>query len=182
MREIISKLKFIFFKFQIRINFNYKRAYLKKISESIRNMSQSEWKKGPEVLVTVLVRIPGPQCTTLQTFKLIFLVVDRYNRLSAGSIPKSLSNCTMLEEFNIENNSVSALPDGLLAAVENLTFITISRNQVCVWLVWFKTVFQRPRSGPEISRGALCLVGLVVNPALTSTIVSIEFKIHSISS
>jgi hypothetical protein len=36
----------------------------------------------------------------------------------------------MLEEFNIENNSVSALPDGLLAAVENLTFITISRNQV----------------------------------------------------
>ena len=56
--------------------------------------------------------------------------VFRYNRLSAGSIPKSLSNCTMLEEFNIENNAVSALPEGLLAAVENLTFITISRNQV----------------------------------------------------
>jgi hypothetical protein len=36
----------------------------------------------------------------------------------------------MLEEFNIENNAVSALPEGLLAAVENLTFITISRNQV----------------------------------------------------
>jgi len=46
----------------------------------------------------------------------------------------------MLEEFNIENNSVSALPDGLLAAVENLTFITISRNQVFISLC-SKTLF-----------------------------------------
>ena len=30
------------------------------------------WKKGPGVLVTVLARIPWPQCTTLQISKLIF--------------------------------------------------------------------------------------------------------------
>ena len=30
----------------------------------------------------------------------------RYNRLASGSVPKSLSNCVQLEEFNIENNAV----------------------------------------------------------------------------
>lgn len=53
----------------------------------------------------------------------------RYNRLKSGSIPRSLANSTLLEEFNVENNSIASLPDGLLAALENLTSITLSRNQ-----------------------------------------------------
>ena len=87
----------------------------------------------------------------------------RYNRLASGSVPKSLSNCVQLEEFNIENNAVRnvktslaneslrmeilhwdwrtlyislcyarfqvcALPEGLLAALDSLIHITISRN------------------------------------------------------
>ena len=47
----------------------------------------------------------------------------------SGSIPKSLANCTQLAEFNIEGNSVSALPDGLLSSLGNLSYITLSRNQ-----------------------------------------------------
>ena len=53
----------------------------------------------------------------------------RYNRLMSGSIPKSLANCIQLAEFNIEGNSVSALPDGLLSSLGNLCYITLSRNQ-----------------------------------------------------
>ena len=60
-------------------------------------------------------------------FNLFKNVDDRYNRLSACSIPKSLANCVQLEEFNIENNAVSSLPDGLLASLENLSSITLSR-------------------------------------------------------
>jgi leucine-rich repeat protein SHOC2 len=51
----------------------------------------------------------------------------RYNRLSTGSIPKSLANCVLLEEFNVENNTVASLPEGLLASLDNLTSITLSR-------------------------------------------------------
>ena len=57
--------------------------------------------------------------------------IFRYNRLTSNSIPKSLANCVQLEEFNIENNSVSALPEGLLSSLENLLCIALSRNQVC---------------------------------------------------
>ena len=50
-----------------------------------------------------------------------------HNQLHTGNIPKSLSNCVNLEEFNIENNSVAALPDGLLAALNKINSITLSR-------------------------------------------------------
>ena len=68
----------------------------------------------------------------------------RYNQLDTGNIPRTLANCVHLEEFNIgktrpssiqpldlclENNCVAALPDGLLAALDKITSITLSRNQ-----------------------------------------------------
>ena len=65
--------------------------------------------------------------------KLIFLnnviLLPRYNRLTSSSIPKSLANCVQLPEFNIEGNSVSSLPDGLLSSLEKLNNISLSRNQ-----------------------------------------------------
>jgi len=51
----------------------------------------------------------------------------RYNQLDTGNIPRTLANCVHLEEFNIENNCVAALPDGLLAALDKITSITLSR-------------------------------------------------------
>ena len=66
-------------------------------------------------------------CCRKISIELIFFC--RYNRLMSGSIPKSLANCTQLAEFNIEGNSVSALPDGLLSSLGNLSYITLSRNQ-----------------------------------------------------
>ena len=53
----------------------------------------------------------------------------RYNRLTSGSIPQTLANCVQLPEFNIEGNSVSSLPDGLLSSLEKLCYISLSRNQ-----------------------------------------------------
>lgn len=50
----------------------------------------------------------------------------RYNRLI--SVPRSLSNCIKLTEFNVENNSLSQLPDGLLSSLSNLSTLTLSRN------------------------------------------------------
>ncbi len=41
----------------------------------------------------------------------------RYNRLHSNSIPKSLGNCKELEQFNVENNCISSLPEGLLASL-----------------------------------------------------------------
>ena len=58
-----------------------------------------------------------------------YLYLYRYNRLTSGSIPKSLANCVQLPEFNIEGNSVSSLPDGLLSSLEKLNNISLSRNQ-----------------------------------------------------
>ena len=52
----------------------------------------------------------------------------RYNRLSTGSVPSSLSCCVALEQFNVENNMISNLPDGLLSSLENLTTISLSRR------------------------------------------------------
>ena len=57
-------------------------------------------------------------------YKTPFLQFARYNRLSTGSIPKALSNCTSLEQFNVENNTISNLPDGLLASLENLAQVS----------------------------------------------------------
>jgi len=45
----------------------------------------------------------------------------RYNRLQTSSIPRTLANCSALEQFNVENNVISNLPEGLLASLENLT-------------------------------------------------------------
>jgi hypothetical protein len=59
----------------------------------------------------------------------VLSAVYRYNRLTTSSIPATLSNCTALEQFNVENNMVSNLPDGLLSSLENLTQISLSRNQ-----------------------------------------------------
>ena len=53
----------------------------------------------------------------------------RYNQLHTGNIPRTLANCVNLEEFNIENNCVASLPDGLLAALDKISSITLSRNQ-----------------------------------------------------
>lgn len=44
------------------------------------------------------------------------------------SVPKSLANCINIEEFNVENNSLSQL-EGLLSSLVNLTSLTLSRNQ-----------------------------------------------------
>ena len=60
----------------------------------------------------------------------LFRISCRYNHLTSESIPKALASCALLEEFNIENNSVSCLPDGLLSSLESLSSITVSRNQV----------------------------------------------------
>ena len=57
------------------------------------------------------------------------ILLLRYNRLTSSSIPKSLANCVQLPEFNIEGNSVSSLPDGLLSSLEKLNNISLSRNQ-----------------------------------------------------
>ena len=43
---------------------------------------------------------------------------QRYNQLHTGNIPASLANCVNLEEFNIENNCVSNLPEGLLSSLD----------------------------------------------------------------
>ena len=43
---------------------------------------------------------------------------QRYNQLHTGNIPASLANCVNLEEFNIENNCVSDLPEGLLSSLD----------------------------------------------------------------
>lgn len=51
----------------------------------------------------------------------------RYNRLI--SVPRSLSNCVRLTEFNVENNSLSQLPEGLLSSLSNLNTLTLSRNE-----------------------------------------------------
>lgn len=51
----------------------------------------------------------------------------RYNRLD--SVPRTLSNCTNLTEFNVENNALSQLPEGLLSSLCNLNQLTLSRNQ-----------------------------------------------------
>lgn len=53
----------------------------------------------------------------------------RYNRLKCGSIPRTLANSILLEEFNVENNCIATLPEGLLASLDNLNSITLSRNQ-----------------------------------------------------
>lgn len=38
----------------------------------------------------------------------LFLFCFRYNNLS--SIPKSLANCVLMDEFNLEGNKISQLP------------------------------------------------------------------------
>ena len=43
---------------------------------------------------------------------------QRYNQLHTGNIPATLANCVNLEEFNIENNCVSGLPEGLLSSLD----------------------------------------------------------------
>ena len=43
---------------------------------------------------------------------------QRYNQLHTGNIPATLANCVNLEEFNIENNCVSNLPEGLLSSLD----------------------------------------------------------------
>lgn len=43
---------------------------------------------------------------------------QRYNQLHTGNIPATLANCVNLEEFNIENNCVSDLPEGLLSSLD----------------------------------------------------------------
>ena len=76
---------------------------------------------------------------------MILKSIFRYNQLHTGNIPKTLSNCVNLEEFNIgrllflvggdsfkiffsiENNCVAALPEGLLAALDKINSITLSR-------------------------------------------------------
>lgn len=50
----------------------------------------------------------------------------RYNRLT--SVPRSLSKCINLDEFNVEGNQISQLPDGLLSSLSNLSSLTLSRN------------------------------------------------------
>ena len=49
------------------------------------------------------------QIYTTDFLNFAFYIPIRYNRLASGSIPKSLSNCIQLEEFNIENNAVSII-------------------------------------------------------------------------
>ena len=44
-------------------------------------------------------------------------------------IPISLSHCINMDEFTIEGNCVSQLPDGLLSSLTNLSSITLARNQ-----------------------------------------------------
>ena len=43
---------------------------------------------------------------------------QRYNQLHTGNIPATLANCVNLEEFNIENNCMSDLPEGLLSSLD----------------------------------------------------------------
>jgi leucine-rich repeat protein SHOC2 len=40
-----------------------------------------------------------------------------------------LSHCINMDEFTIEGNCVSQLPDGLLSSLINLSSITLARNQ-----------------------------------------------------
>lgn len=54
------------------------------------------------------------------------LSLPRYNRLA--SIPKTLSKCIHLDEFNVEGNQLSQLPEGLLSSLSNLSSLTLSRN------------------------------------------------------
>lgn len=61
----------------------------------------------------------------LQLFSLFCL--RRYNKLQ--SVPESLSNCVLITEFNVENNALSYLPEGLLSSLTHLTSLTLSRNQ-----------------------------------------------------
>ena len=60
-------------------------------------------------------------------YHFITMLVFRYNRLKAGSIPRTLANSILLEEFNVENNCIASLPEGLLASLDNLNSITLSR-------------------------------------------------------
>lgn len=40
-----------------------------------------------------------------------------------------MSHCINMDEFTIEGNCVSQLPDGLLSSLINLSSITLARNQ-----------------------------------------------------
>ena len=51
----------------------------------------------------------------------------RYNQLQC--VPKSLSNCVNMDEFNVEGNNISQLPEGLLSSLTSLQNITLSRNK-----------------------------------------------------
>lgn len=44
-------------------------------------------------------------------------------------MPNTLNRCTHLTEFNVENNALISLPDGLLANFTNLGTLTLSRNK-----------------------------------------------------
>lgn len=55
-----------------------------------------------------------------------FILFSRYNRLTA--VPRSLSKCINLDEFNVEGNQISQLPEGLLSSLSNLSSLTLSRN------------------------------------------------------
>ena len=63
------------------------------------------------------------RCETLCSY---FIILNRYNRLT--TVPKSVSNCIHMDEFNVEGNSIPQLPEGLLSSLSNLTSITLSRN------------------------------------------------------
>ncbi len=71
-----------------------------------------------------------------------FVSLFRYNRLSTSSIPKALANCTALEQFNVENNVISNLPEGLLSSLENLAqvgshFFFTCRDLCCICTVLY---------------------------------------------
>lgn len=44
------------------------------------------------------------------------------------AVPRSLSKCIHLDEFNVEGNQISQLPEGLLSSLSNLSSLTLSRN------------------------------------------------------
>lgn len=70
-------------------------------------------------------------------------------------LPPTLSNCINMTELNVENNSLSQLPEGLLSSLSNVATVTLSRNQftsypvggpsqfcnVYVSIVYFQHVF-----------------------------------------
>lgn len=62
----------------------------------------------------------------ISTCLIMFDCLFRYNQLTA--VPRSLSKCINLDEFNVESNKISQLPEGLLSSLSNLSSLTLSRN------------------------------------------------------